>query len=92
MKDEDKDQFNTSITINDMEVKVHFEKLVALDVLALAVEQGVIGTKPENYVLESKNPPHTFKHEEWVNFLEYKEFTAEMSAPTPVAIHIESNE
>ena len=83
MKDEEKS--NYEIKVNGIQIKVSEDKLVASDILKLAAENKAIGTEPENYVLESDNPPKTFKNDEWVNLMKYKEFTAEMSAPTPVA-------
>ena len=77
------DQF--TITVNGIEIKVSHEKLVALDVLTLAAARGAFAGKPEEYILESDNPKHEFKSDDWVDFRNYKEFTAERSAPTPVA-------
>ena len=39
----------------------------------------------DEYVLLSDEPEHEFKNDDWVDFRKYKEFTAERSAPTPVA-------
>lgn len=86
MKDEEVN--NYEIEVNGVQIKVNVEKLVASDILKLAAENKAIGNKPEDYVLESENPRKTFKNDEWVDLLEYKEFTAEMSAPTPVAFQV----
>ena len=83
MDDKPTDQF--TITVNGKELKLHHEKLVASDVLKLAKKHGAFTGKPEEYVLLSDNPEHEFKNDDWVDFREYKEFTAERSAPTPVA-------
>lgn len=74
-----------SIEVNGIKIKVKYEKLVAADILKLAVDNGAIGGKPDEYVLESDKPEHEFKNDEWVDFREYKMFTAERSGPTPVA-------
>lgn len=74
-----------TIKVNGVEFEVGYEKLVASDVLKLAVDQKAIGGDPENFVLISNDPIHEFKHDDWVDFSDYKDFTAEKSAPTPVA-------
>lgn len=86
MKDEEKNIFE--IEVNGVQIKVSVDKLVALDILKLAAEYKAIGTKPENYVLSSGDPLKSFKHDEWVDLLEYKEFIAEISGPTPVAYRV----
>ena len=83
MNNDDKEQF--TIEVNGIEIKINHEKLLASDVLKLAATAGAFTGKPEEYILESDDPRHEFKSEDWVNFHEYKKFTAERSAPTPVA-------
>ena len=83
MDDKPSDHF--TITVNGKELKLDHEKLVASDVLKLAKERGAFTGNPEEYVLLSDDPEHEFKNDDWVDFREYKEFTAERSAPTPVA-------
>ena len=73
------------ITINGITIKVKHEKLLASDVLELAARHRAISGRPEEYVLESDDPKHEFKSDEWVDFHIYKEFTAERSTPTPIA-------
>ena len=82
-ENQSKDQF--TITVNGIEIKTGFEKLVAADVLKLAAGGGAISGQPEQYILASDDPPHEFKQDDWVDFREYKEFTAERSGATPVA-------
>ena len=84
MDDKTKEQF--TITVNGKEIKLHYEKLVASDVLKLAEKHGAFTGNPEEYVLLSDEPEHEFKNDDWVDFREYKEFTAERSAPTPIAV------
>lgn len=74
-----------TIEVNGIEIKVQHEKLVASDVLELAIKHKAITGKSDQYILESEDPRKEFKPEDWVNFHEYKEFSAERSAPTPVA-------
>ena len=76
-----------TIEVNGIEIKVNHEKLVATDILKLAAHRGAFSGKPEEYILESDEPKREFKSDDWVDFREYKEFTAERSAPTPVARH-----
>ncbi|MCY3664722.1 MAG: hypothetical protein OXH81_03615 [Gemmatimonadetes bacterium] len=83
METQTNEQF--TIEVNGVEIKVKYEKLVAADVLKLAADNGAIRGKPEEFVLESDDPEHEFKNDEWVDFYEYKIFTAERSGPTPVA-------
>ena len=83
MDDQDKVQF--TIEVNGTQITLQQEKLVAGDVLKLAVQHGAFTGKPEEYVLLSNEPEHEFKNDDWVDFREYKDFTAERSAPTPVA-------
>jgi hypothetical protein len=83
MDEQTKGQF--TIIVNGIEIKVNHEKLVAADVLKLAADHEAISGKPNEYVLESDDPKHEFKNDDWVDFHEYKKFTAERSAPTPVA-------
>ena len=81
----DESQARFSIEVNGKPIKLHHEKLVAGDVLKLAAQYGAITGKPEEYVLLSDDPEHEFKNDDWVDFREYKRFTAERSAPTAVA-------
>ena len=83
MDKDPKEQF--AIEVNGIEIKLNHEKLVAIDVLKLAAERGAFTGNPEEYILESDNPKHEFKSNDWVDFRKYKEFTAERSALTPVA-------
>lgn len=73
------------ITVNGVGIKVDHEKVLASDLLALAVKHGAISGSPDEYVLLSKEPEHEFKANDWVALLEYKEFYTERSTPTPVA-------
>ena len=82
---DDKNNDHYEITVNGIQIKTGFEKLVAADVLKLAATHNAISGEPEKYVLASDDPPHEFKPEDWVDFLRYKEFTAERSGATPVA-------
>ena len=83
MPNQNKEQF--TITVNGVEIKTRFEKLVAADVLKLAASHGAFSGQPEQYILASDDPPHEFKQDDWVDFHDYKEFTAERSGATPVA-------
>ena len=83
MAEQTKEQF--TITVNGKEIKLSHEKLVAGDVLKLAADHGAFTGPPKEYVLLSDEPEHEFKNDDWVDFREYKEFTAERSAPTTVA-------
>ena len=83
MLDSSKESF--TVEVNGVEFKVNHEKLVAADVLKLALEHGAISGEPNEYVLESDDPRKEFKPDDWVDFHEYKSFTAERSTPTPVA-------
>ena len=76
-----------TIEVNGVEIKTTYEKLVAADVLLLAVKNHAISGTPEEYILESDDPPFEFKPDDWVDFTTYKTFTAERSAATPVALH-----
>ena len=73
------------IEVNGILIKVSHEKLVASDVLKLAAKHHAISGTPEEYLLESDDPPREFKGDDWVDFATYKTFTAERSGPTPVA-------
>ena len=83
MDDQSKEKF--TIKVNGIQIKVNHEKLVAADILKLAADHGAISGKPDEYVLESDDPKHEFKNDDWVDFYEYKVFTAERSGATPVA-------
>lgn len=83
MDDQHKEQF--AVVVNGKEIKLSHEKLVAADLLKLAAQHGAISGKPEEYILISDDPEHEFKNDDWVNFHEYKVFTAERSTPTPIA-------
>lgn len=76
-----------TFVVNGIEIKTTHEKLVAADILKLAVDNGAIQGKPEDYILESDEPEHTFKDDDWVDFREYKEFITEKSGATPVALN-----
>lgn len=73
------------ITVNGITIKVNHEKLLASDVLVLAARHRAISGRPEEYILESDDPKHEFKNDDWVDFRTYKDFTAERSTPTPIA-------
>ena len=75
----------SDITVNGVRIKIDHEKVLASDILALAVEHGAISGSPDEYVLLSKAPEHEFKATDWVDLLEYKDFYTERSTPTPVA-------
>ena len=83
MEDQPNEQF--LIVVNGVEIKVNYEKLVAADVLKLAAEYNAIRGNPDGFILESNDPEHEFKNDDWVDFHDYKDFTAEKSAPTPIA-------
>ena len=83
MNEQTENQF--TIEVNGKQIKVNHEKLVASDVLKLAAEHGAFSGKPDEYVLQSEEPEHEFKNDDWVDFREYKVFIAERSAPTPIA-------
>ena len=83
MDQQTKDQF--TIEVNGVEIKVNHEKLIAADILKLAAGHGAFSGKSEEYVLESNEPEREFKTDDWVDFHEYKDFTAERSASTLVA-------
>ena len=83
MEQQPRTQF--TIEVNGVDIKVSYEKLVAADVLKLAAEHGAISGKPDSYILESEEPEREFKNDDWIDFHEYKEFTAERSGPTPIA-------
>ena len=74
-----------TIEVNGILIKVSHEKLVASDVLQIAAKHHAISGKPDEYLLESDDPQHEFKSDDWVDFATYKTFTAERSGPTPVA-------
>ena len=73
------------ITVNETPIKTRHEKLSAGDIIRLAIKQGAIMGKAEDYVLVSLDPEKQFKSDDIVNLLEYKEFVTEKSGPTPVA-------
>ena len=78
-----KDSF--SFTVNDTEIKTNHEKLIAADILQLAAKAGAIPNKPETYYLETSDEKHQFKNEDWVSFLEYKDFITVPTGKTDVA-------
>ena len=71
--------------VNGTLIKTTHEKLTAIDIIRLAIEHGAVSGKPEDYLLESVEPPREFKSDDIVDLLEYKEFITERSGPTPVA-------
>ena len=79
------DESPYSFIINGIEIKTPHEKLAANDILQLAINSGAIAGKPDDYVLESHDPPRQFKADDVVDLAEYKEFITERSGPTPVA-------
>ena len=74
-----------AFTVNDSEIKTNHEKLIAADILQLAYEAGAIPNKPETYYLETADEKHRFKNEDWVSFLEYKDFITVPTGKTDVA-------
>ena len=74
-----------SFTVNGTEIKTQHEKLTAGDILRLAIQQGAIPGKPEDYILESHEPERQFKADDVVDLTEYKDFITEKSGSTPVA-------
>ena len=69
--------------LNGVALQTTFEKLVALDILKIARENGAIPRKPEDYLL--KGQKHEYKPHDWVNLTEDTEFIAVSSSPTMVA-------
>ena len=72
-------------TVNGALIKTSDEKLAANDIINLAIENGAISGKPEDYVLESVDSEREFKGDDIVDLLEYKNFITEMTGSTPVA-------
>ena len=87
---DDKHDGHFTVVVNGKEIKLTHEKLVAADLLKLAAQHGAFSGKPEEYILISDEPEHEFKSDDWVDFREYKEFTAERSSPTPIARAVQS--
>ncbi len=79
-----------TIEVNGIEIKIEYEKLVAADILKRAANNGAFSGKWEDYVLESDDPVHEFKNNDWVDFHEYKIFSAEKSGSTPIAAPCEN--
>ena len=69
--------------VNGVALQNTFEKLVALDILKIARENGAIPRKPEDYLL--KGQKREYKPHDWVNLTEDNEFIAVSSSPTMVA-------
>lgn len=74
-----------SFTVNGTEIKTPHEKLTAGDILRLAITNGAISGKPDDYILESHDPERQFKADDTVDLAEFKDFITEKSGPTPVA-------
>ena len=79
------DQTIYEFTVNGTLLKTSHEKLLAADIIRIAIEHGAATDKPDDYVLVSLDPDRQFKADEIVDLLEYKEFVTEKSGSTPVA-------
>ena len=77
-----------SFIINGIEIKTPHEKLTAGDILQLAIKNGAISGKPEDYILESHEPERQFKADDVIDLAEFKDFITEKSGPTPVAVTV----
>ena len=71
--------------INGKTIKTTHEKLAAIDIIRLAIEQGAVSGKPEDYVLQPIDSAQEFKPDDIVDLREYKEFVTEKSGTTPMA-------
>ena len=74
-----------SFTVNGVEIKTPHEKLTAGDILRLAIGNGAISGKAEDYILESHEPERQFKADDVVDLTEFNDFITEKTGPTPVA-------
>ena len=72
-------------TVNGTLIKTTDEKLIASDIISLAIKNGAISGKPEEYVLESVDSDREFKPDDIVDLREFKNFITEKTGPTPVA-------
>ena len=72
-----------SFKVNGEELHTEFEKLVAIDILRLAGEKGIIPRNPEDYALQGDKG--TYQADDWVNLNEDNVFIALPTTPTPVA-------
>lgn len=75
-------------TVNGQELETNFDKLVALDIIVMAVEKGVIEGKPEELRLETivyEGENEYFGHDAWVELRICKEFLVMPNKPTSVA-------
>ena len=66
------DQATYEFTVNGTLIKTPHEKLMAADVIRLAIEYGAATGKPEDYVLVSLDPDRQFKSDDSVDLLDYK--------------------
>lgn len=71
------------LKVNGQELESNFEKLVALDVLKMAREKGVLPESGDVF-LEAVGGPQ-FENDEWVDLGKFTEFMAIPAEPTPVA-------
>ena len=72
-------------TVNGELIKTTEEKLIASDIINLAIKNGAISGKPEDYVLEAVDSDREFKPDDIVDLSEFKEFITEKTGATPVA-------
>ena len=70
--------------VNGVELISQHDKLVALDILIMAGENGAIAGKPDGYFLQNMEGKK-YKPDEWVQLHQGAEFLAMPEGPTPVA-------
>jgi len=72
--------------VNGQELQSSLGKMVALDIIKMAQENGVVlpGT-PDNLLLSAIGKDAEFKNDDWVDLSQFQEFLLILNAPTPVA-------
>ena len=72
-------------TVNGTLIKTTDDKLIASDIINLAISNGAISGKPEDYILEAVDSEREFKSDDIVDLREFKRFITERTGSTPVA-------
>lgn len=80
---EDSDDKLIRFKVNGTELESNFDKLIALDILAMAKKKDAFEGKIEDYVLERGDDK--FKPDEWVDLKDGESFLAILQGPTQVA-------
>lgn len=72
--------------VNGQELVSNLGKLIALDIIKMAQEGGVVlpGT-PDNLLLSVIGKDAEFKNDDWVDLGQFQEFLLILNEPTPVA-------